>query len=214
MDAFAKAALGFFRHRISGAVALVLFVSMGVAAYDTPLAFRWLAKEGPVEQVSHLVLVVGVGLWLAVYRRARSRRGFPLVAAAFLALLFLEETDWGAELGFVALSGSIRDLVGASNLHNSWGGHSYVLFALPIFLWFGATLLPERWRAPTLSRIAPYIPSRDARRAFWLVLAFAALTAPWEEHVQELSELLIYALLATPALDALRSRPGPPPRAS
>lgn len=58
--------------------------------------------EGPVEHASHLVLALGVVLALAAAARLfahgvrRVRRwGAPLLLAAFLAFVLMEETDWG-----------------------------------------------------------------------------------------------------------------------
>ena len=146
-------------------------------------AGRWLAKEGPVEHASHLVLLLAALTWLGL----GLARGRALVMSCFLLVVLAEEVDWGAVYGLPALGVRIDAAVGHRNLHNALRGASYLLFALPLALYFGA---PAR-------RLGALAPTADERAAFALVAAaFVAFNlGPWERQAQELLEAVLYALL-------------------
>lgn len=158
-------------------------------------AGRWLAKEGPVEHASHLVLLLAALSWL----RLGLSRGLALAMAAFLLFVLAEEVDWGAVYGLPALGVRIDAAVGHRNLHNAARGASYLLFAVPLALYFAA---PAR-------RLGALAPTRDERAAFAIVAAlFIAFNlGPWERQAQELLEAVLYALLLAVGLRcaALRS---------
>jgi hypothetical protein len=164
------------------AAVLALVASCGVAAVLAP---AWLlevsAKEGMVEVVSQAILLVAAAGW-AVVRGRESRRAL-LIALACLVVLG-EELDWG-------LRGP-----GSGNLHNSVGGASYLLFALPWVWLYGASLglLPR----------ARWVPPRPDGIAFAVVVAVAGsslvMSSAWEQAVDELSELMLYVLLAVGGL--------------
>lgn len=161
-------------------------LACGVAALASPTwLLRMAAKEGPVEAASHVVLLAAAFGWATV--RTREGRGAGWIAAA-CAVVLGEELDWGAQLGVSVFA----DTFGVHNLHNSLGGASYVFFALPWVCLFGAALL---------GRTKPrWIPPRLDAFAFAIVLAVAALSlglpSAWEQALDELSELLLYVLLA------------------
>ncbi len=163
-----------------------LALACGVAALATP---PWLlhmaAKEGPVEVASHVVLLAAALGWASI--RTREGRGAAWVGAG-CAVVLAEELDWGAQLG-VSL---FADTFGVHNLHNSLGGASYLFFALPWACLFGAALLGKT--------TPQWIPPRPDAFAFAVVLAVAAaslmLPSAWEQALDELSELLLYVLLA------------------
>ena len=168
----------------------VVALACGVAAAVSPQwLLRMAAKEGPAEAASQVVLLGAALAWALV--RTREGRGAGWIAAA-CAVVLAEELDWGAQLGV----GGFTDVFGVENLHNSLGGASYVLFALPWLYLFGAALLGKtkpRW-----------IPPRPDAFAFVLAVAVAAaslvLPSAWEQALDELSELLLYVLLAVGAL--------------
>lgn len=117
--------------------------ALGLLAIVRPQAAAWLcAKEGPLEQLGHVLLLVAVlgWLWAATEARGAERRrerrlcvGLGLLCALVLG----EELDWGGVLGVTALSEPLVAAVGRANLHNAWRGGSYVLFAVPLVLLVG-----------------------------------------------------------------------------
>lgn len=173
--------------RTSAVLLLMLGLLVLVLAAPT-LARRLLAKEGPVELVSHVILLAAVLAWLALVRRTRGRdRLRAALMAGFLALVLAEELDWGGVLGLPAIGLRLDAAVGHRNLHNATHGASYLLFALPLLLHFAA---PARMHGGLA-------PVADERAAFFAVaLAFIAWNlGPWESHAQELLEGVLYALL-------------------
>ncbi|WAS97440.1 hypothetical protein [Nannocystis punicea] len=170
-----------------------------VSALASPDATREvLAKEGPAEHASHAVLAAAVVAW-ALAGRSAGRRAVPLAMAGFLALVLVEEIDWGSVYGWTAAGERVAAVFGHRNMHNAARGSSYLLFALPLV---GYYLAPGtgRW----LGRLAPL---RDERWAFAAVAAlFVAgnMSAAWERAAQELLELLLYALLLATGLRLAR----------
>lgn len=159
---------------------------MGIAAWLAP---QWLlsvsAKEGAVEAGAQVVLLVAALSWALI--RTRQGRGAAGVALG-CAVVLAEELDWGAQLGFTGLVG----VLGAPNLHNGLGGGSYLLFAVPWALLYGAAL-----RGVTTPA---WVPPRLDGVAFGLVVLTAGISlllpTAWERALDELSELMLYVLLA------------------
>lgn len=152
------------------------------------LALRLLAKEGPLEHASHLVLLLAVVAWGGVAARTR---GWARLRAAglagFLVFVLAEEVDWGAVYGAPRLGAGLAGAFGHRNMHNALGGASYLLFAAPLALHFAA---PARLHGPLA-------PLRDERVAFLAIAAsfIAWNLGAWERQAQELLEAALYALL-------------------
>ena len=173
------------------ALALVAaLAAFGIAAVAaaSPLA-DLLAKEGPVEHLSHAVLVVAVVAWGRHAARgddnaARILRG---ALALFLLAVLGEELDWGAVYGLVPGRGG--------NVHNAWGGASYLVFALPLGL-----IVAAPWVAPLARALGRAAPGRVDALGLLAIPAAAlsvALAWPrWEPYFDEYSELLLYGALA------------------
>ncbi len=161
-------------------------------------AQRLLAKEGPVEHASHLVLLAAVAAWLWLARRASAgARLRALIMAGFLALVLAEELDWGGVYGWPAIGVRLDAAIGHRNLHNAARGSSYLLFALPLLLHFAA---PARLHAGLA-------PVRDEQAAFLAVaLLFIGWNlGAWEREAQELLEGMLYALLLAVGLRLARA---------
>ncbi len=159
---------------------------MGITAWVNP---AWLldvcTKEGPAEAAGQVVLLLATLGWAFV--RTRQGAGARWVAVA-CAVVFAEELDWGAQLGLTA----VVDTLGVANLHNGLGGASYLLFAVPWVLLYGAALrgmTTPAWLPPRLDGVA-----------FGLVVLTAGISvlvsSTWEQALDELSELMLYGLLA------------------
>jgi hypothetical protein len=154
-----------------------------------------LRKEGALEWMSHALLVVDVLVFaLASYRH---RSAAVAALAGFTMLVLAEELDWGAELGVRGIERPLRALSGDGNLHNRWSGHSYLLFAAPVFAYF-ALALP---RVSTYARrhLGVATPSRTEGLAFLsmigVVVLLAVLMPSWEGERDELIETILYALM-------------------
>jgi hypothetical protein len=187
------------------ALAVYLVTALAYALFPAPVAAA-LAKEGLVEHASHVFLAVGA-LALAACALRHRRRAFAF-ASAFLLFVLLEETDWGAVYGWTPLADGLRALVGEGNLHNAWGGHSYLVFAIPPAAFYGPALLPERWASRARAFWMP-CPLRRADALALLVLVFVdtavAHSAGSDAGFDELSEACLYLLLAITALQGLRA---------
>ena len=153
------------------------------------------AKEGAIEQLSHVVLAFAIVAWAS---RARARPRWPaLTAASLLVITLAEELDWGAELGIAAIASALDERVGSPNLHNAAHGAAYALFAIPWALWAALPWAPERWRAA----VEPHVPSRATSLALGVVALASALALlaaqPWERALDEVNEAILYiAILA------------------
>lgn len=158
----------------------------GVTAWLHP---AWLldvcAKEGAAEASSQTVLLVAVAGWALVRTRQGAAAGWVALGCA---VVLAEELDWGAQLGFTALV----ELMGVPNLHNGLGGASYLIFAVPWVVLYAAALRgveSPRWVPPRLDGVA-----------FGLVVLTAGISlfvpSAWERALDELSELMLYVLLA------------------
>lgn len=74
-------------------------------------------REGPIEQVSHAVLLVALIAWLwAVRRRTGTARWIAVVVSLYTLFLLLEEIDWGLVYG---VDIGFNRLVGLPSLHQS-----------------------------------------------------------------------------------------------
>lgn len=195
-----RSSRGWYPRRVPAPVLAVLVVAavlVGLALIDPGTAAAWLAKEGPVEHASHLVLLLAVAAWIALAARTRGRsRLLAAVLAAFLALVLAEELDWGAVYGWPGPGEAVARVFGHRNMHNAARGSSYLLFAAPLAAFFA-------WPA------APLPATRGERLAFALIAALflACNLTAWERHGQELLEGLVYALLLAVAVRLLRPRP-------
>lgn len=161
-------------------------LACGIAAVLAPQwLLRMCTKEGPAEAAGQVILLGAALGWAVV--RTREGRGAAWIAAG-CAVVLAEELDWGMQLGVPLFA----EFFGVHNLHNSLHGATYILFALPWVYLFGAALLGKtkpRW-----------IPPRPDAFAFAIVVCVAgvslALPSIWEQALDELSELLLYVLLA------------------
>lgn len=182
---------------------LVLFVAFGVGVTVAPQwTARALAKEGPVEVVSHAVLLVAVLAWLlAAWRRHTRARALAVGVAVFCAVVLGEELSWGAELGVTMLADPLSAATGRADFHNAWGGASYLVFAVPVVALVVIGIVAS---AQTL----PLGIDRDDAVALGLVgLAAIGGTLAWpslEAQLDELSELALYVALTW---IAVRRRP-------
>jgi len=167
-------------------------LALAIAAPDALLGFA--AKEGPLEQGSHVVLAAAVVAWLVRVRQPP--RWAPLVLALALAVVLAEETDWGALVADNALTSAFARLTGRPRLH---ADASYLLFAIPWLAWLAASLAPT-WRM----RLGPHAASRDEVVAAGLVavatLGSVLLPIEWERALEEISETIFYALLFASAV--------------
>ncbi len=179
----------------------VVFAVLAVAA---PAAFATVAaKEGPLEHVSHVVLLVAAMAWLraalvaATVTRTERRVAIGLTVTCLVVLG--EELDWGGVYGVGSLT----------NLHNAWSGASYLLFAIPVVVGVGVV----GWRNPKNRGRLPR--RRDAVGLAVLGVASLALTVLWpagEAAVDEIGESLLYVGLAWMALRPLHDGGSPPHR--
>lgn len=184
----------------------ILFLAISFAIISPDLAQIALKKEGLIEQISNLILLGGILLWYRERKRSKLHRTVPTLVMTYLALLLLEEIDWGGIYGFHLFQWIFGDL-GRENLHNFWNGMSYALFGIPILLWFySPAFSPARQIA---GWFAPYSPNRDARIALLIVILSDLMftITPWESLAQELAELLIYMLLISPCFERYRELP-------
>lgn len=192
----------------AAAVLPLTFTTLAIAAagvvlawVDPAAALTWLAKEGPVEHASHVVLAAAALAW-ARAGRAGDARLVTLGMTCFLALVLAEEVDWGAVYGWTALGERVAAVFGHRNMHNAARGSSYLLFALPLCAYY---LAPGTGRR--LGRLAPTTDERAAFAAIGGLFLLGNMSAAWERAAQELLELLLYALLLATGL-RLRRAPG------
>lgn len=192
----------------AGYAALVTLGSL--LASDRTLAF--FAKEGPSEHLSHAVLLGAVLAWsMFGARERRPRRSWPTFAmAAFLAVVLLEETDWGAVYGVQELSAVVRTWFPKGNLHNAASGASYMLFAVPLLGYFLLPLSSGRLGRACVDAFGASVPGASERWVFVLVAFLPppltlVLSTRWERALDEMIELPLYGLMLSIAVRALRT---------
>ncbi|EDM80090.1 hypothetical protein PPSIR1_20724 [Plesiocystis pacifica SIR-1] len=185
-------------HHIGTALTIVYVAGVVLLAVAPELGLRLLAKEGAVEQASHAVLVVAILAYAVV--ALRSRRPLALSLCAFLAVVLLEELDWGAIYAAKDVSSAFQARTGDVNFHNRWGGHSYLLFVLPVPLYGLLPFYPARLREPLERALGPAAPDRDAAAALLagagLMLLGLAVMSQREQQLDELNELVVYLWFA------------------
>lgn len=168
-----------------------LWLGFAAAAFSGGAALRaWCAKEGPVEQLSVVVLVANLIAWAIVVRRTRPVDRWALVMLVFTALVVGEELDWGAVLGATRLGDALRGAVGHRNLHNFGGGHGYLVFAIVpavavVAAWRGSTSVGSPRRSDAIALGVAALPT---------VLS-AWLWPAWSDELDELGELAVYVAL-------------------
>lgn len=162
-------------------IALGIVISASVGLLIEPELFTELyAKEGLAEHISHSVVAVAAVGWCVL---GRWRPG-ALFGALFFLIVLGEETDWGGVYG-----------VGEGyNLHNALGGHLYTIFALPLVLFYGASLVARR-RLRAL--VGAAMPERFDRWVLFLCALFGpvagiSVMAVHERALDEAIELAIY----------------------
>lgn len=150
---------------------------------------RWAAKEGPVEHVSHAVLAVALIGWGA---KAVRMRGVAIAVALWCALVLAEELDWGKVYGVHGIADLWIGVVGRPDLHNAWGGASYVLFGIPIL-----GLLALGWRERSgLTRVDALALALIVGASLLGTLIGSQISEAIEPVLDEVSELSLYAVLA------------------
>lgn len=179
---------------ITSLIGLGFALTLAVAALAPEWLHSFAAKEGPLELGSHALLLAAVIAYLVRARRAP--RWLPLGVALAAAVVLGEELDWGGVLG-------LRGESGVPNIHNAWSGASYLLFAVPWVLLYGAAFTPEHWELRR--RCGEHLPPRDHAGAFVLIAVVGAATVSpglgaWEAVLDEVTETLLYALVLASGL--------------
>lgn len=175
-----------------------LTLAFGVATVVAPARLQQLAaKEGAIEGVSHVVLAVALVAWLAravQARRLPSVRWGLFAMVLYCAVVLAEELDWGAAVGIDFVADRLRAATGRPDLHNAWGGESYVAFGLPLL----AVAAAGWWGWPGARGPWPG-PDRGDVQALALVvvtsLAVTLLAPGWERAFDEVAELALYLVL-------------------
>lgn len=171
---------------------------VGLASLRPSAAASLAEKEGALEHLSHVLLALASIAWAVAAARAQDsikRERATLVGLSLLCVLLLgEELDWGGVYGWNSRGG---------NLHNAWGGASYLLFALPpLYLvgvvgWrrgHGRGRLPRRTDAIGLGILAT-------------VSFVGTLGWPrWEAVLDEVGETVFYVGLVWMALRPVTAR--------
>jgi hypothetical protein len=160
---------------------LLLYLA-GVALAPETVRDLECSPEGPIEHASHVVLVAVLALFVAAATAARGRAATvcAVVWCLYLALLLLEEIDFGRLYGIDLGYSLLERAVGAPNLHNAPGhasslvGWAQVWIAAPMAGYFLAPLVAwPAWRQ-RLERIAPFTPV-PADAILFLALAVLAV---------------------------------------
>ena len=189
---------------------VVPFVVFAMAAVLMPDATgQWTAKEGPVEHVSHGVLLLAVLAWSARTVEVLRKPGggdphaqgtangvwLPLGVALWMAVVLAEELDWGAVYGFNGLAGQLSRVAGRPDLHNAWSGASYLVFCIPVLVLAGLGLVGTKQGAQ------PNGVALDRSDAAALIVVMAVSfvgTLAWsavEAQLDEVAELVLYGVL-------------------
>lgn len=186
--------------------AFAAFVLAATLMPDTTA--QWTAKEGPVEHVSHGVLVLTVLAWaartVAVQRSNASGGWLPLGVALWMAVVLAEETEWGAVYGADGLAEQVSRVAGRPDFHNAWSGASYLVFCIPVLVLAGLGLSGAK---RTAEPRAVALDRSDAAPLIIVMVASLVGTLAWpaiEAQLDEVAELVLYAVVLW---IAVRSRP-------
>jgi len=200
------------KKKYAGSLYAFAIVAAYAAFVFAAVAWPWVlrevaAKEGPIEHLSHAVLVVAVIGWARAAWRHHARRGAVLSAlmAVFCTLVLFEELSWGKEVGVDIVADHVRAIAGRPDFHNAWGGASYMLFAVPLLvLILPALARHTTWLQSLRSAWGDRLPTRRRLVPLGLIAVFTILgtvAAPaWENELDELNELMLYLWLTTTAL--------------
>ncbi|MEZ4222875.1 MAG: hypothetical protein R3B13_18175 [Polyangiaceae bacterium] len=175
----------------------VVTLAVLIAAQVAPESFLQLRaqREGPLEHVSHVVLLAALGAWgLAARSLRRPSRGIALAIAAYLLLLLLEEIDWGLVYG---IDIGFEHLFGVPSFHQTTWKNEHVWqdklywFGAPVAAWFSAA-----WLWEGLRRYAPAAPTRADSAAFLSILLTFLVVDQLHPHVIGIYQTVMYALFA------------------
>ena len=174
-------------------VGLALLLALSLLCPELVLALG--AKEGPIEQCSHAILVAGAIAWFAIARR--DGRRWVWLMACWLVITLGEEIDWGGVYHLETAANSLDALIGHRNAHNAAGGLAYVGFAAITAALLGCAWRDSRPRARPTSR-RRVVSGRDAVAVLSLGLASIIVTLALprlEESTEEFLELYLYGAL-------------------
>lgn len=174
-----------------------------------------LGQEGPVEHLAHLVLLVAAVAWgacfAAVMRAPGPRRLAAALVTVYVALLFVEEIDWGAVYGLGYFSDGLHDMVGLHSLHqnrarpDSMFGDKLLWFAVPSVVWFGVWRLPMAPIRGWSGALVPLTPSPSESRWFFGAIAAYTLLDPFIRHdLLDLFQMLAYVVIGWSGLRSAR----------
>jgi len=191
----------------------------------SPATMRWLQihhaqkpAEGPFELVQELSLIVCALAWIHIaWRSIRRWPSFALAACMALqvAVLFGEETNWGADVGWHPLGDlNLRMMI----RHAGWlgPGPDGLVITAYLLLFAGTPLIPlpvvQRW----LDRVAPVRARLGDSLALlavpvaWMFLGGVLGARPVIEFVQMSVYLVLYAITLRVWREsrAARARPG------
>lgn len=190
--------------------------TLGFAFYPALLEML-LRKEGPLEQLTHLVLLLGVMLTgYLTMRFARSRR--YLLYGLFQVVFLLEETDWGQLFVPYPTPGWVRWINGddmVMNFHNNGIGEPlFIAIVVSVFLLRPAWRLWKRTHRPRSVRELPLVDETQSATTFGIGVGTVAATVlgqltttglPVGPIVQELSDLLFASVVTWVSLSHVRA---------
>jgi hypothetical protein len=190
-----------------------VFLLATVFAGDAFMALRQ-EEEGFIEHVSHLALLVALFFWAVA---ARSLRGSGRARAlawgvfAYVALLLVEEIDWGLVYG---VDIGFKRVFGLTSFHQTTWRNDYVW--QDKLYWFGAPMALF-FLAPWLGKmVASFHPAAATRRdsvAFAVVLATFLVIDSLHSHAISTFQAAMYAVLAWVGARAAGYRFAQPPSA-
>jgi hypothetical protein len=155
-------------------------------------------REGPIEQVSHLVLGIALAAWIwAVWRQRGAGRALAIGVTTYTLFLLGEEIDWGAIYG---VDVGLERLIGLPSFHQSqWRSHYFwedklYWIGTPLVLYF---LLPS---LPGISgpsrRLQPVLPRFEDTVAFCVVLGTFFVVDLFVKKTISTYQCVMYALIA------------------
>lgn len=172
-------------------------------------------KEGGLEHVSHLVLLLTVPAWaLASQRLANAPRVLAGALAAYCLLLLVEEIDWGQVYGIDLGYRWLEGIYGRAALHHNQARpatmfHDRLMwFAAPAILWAIASQ-----SARARAWLEPALPSPELGLTFLLALGAYGFTDLLSAGIHNAYQVLAYLVLLTAGLRACRgaeTQPAPP----